>query len=479
MPGNKPKTLSRKETEFLLKKRTRNGSATYAAVEHEHTEYDEVATPEDYNAVGNGTTDDTNAVASAIHSGKLVFLPNKDYYTPGSIASFTRPTLILADNASESGTKLPFVSITSSPFKNIPQNYVFIQQNNSDRNDEYTFQIQRIVNVDTGYSSPKAFRVISTNNVTTATANEWAGVFEMVNYGSTGEANLALGLIGRKYGTSPIFALNPIVWDYNHYTAATSVTGEIGIEINNKAIGLDHPTANRSTGNRRSLYIVPRTNKDVATWNDGTGNFGEGEIGAAIYISTDYPQSLSYFRYGVVVDELVSNPNPIGTGIMIRTTGNNGLLVNGDLVGSANSAAIRVDSNTVFGLLLTGSYTGPAIRMEAGQSFAQDGTSTNRMKYGTTADVWGFYRSGTERFGVDMSSGDIRVNGTKVIGAQNTGWTADTGTAKKTANATYSGTASAGYVQAEMTGVMNALQDATQTIKALKDAAITHGWIGA
>jgi hypothetical protein len=101
------------------------------------------------------------------------------------------------------------------------------------------------------------------------------------------------------------------------------------------------------------------------------------------------------------------------------------------------------------------------------------------MKYGTTADVWGFYRSGTERFGVDMSSGDIRVNGTKVIGARNTGWTADTGTAKKTANATYSGTASAGYVQAEMTGVMNALQDATQTIKALKDAAITHGWIGA
>lgn len=51
-----------------------------------------------------------------------------------------------------------------------------------------------------------------------------------------------------------------------------------------------------------------------------------------------------------------------------------------------------------------------------------------------------------------------------------TGWTADTGTASKAAHATYSGTASAAYVQAELQGAMDALRDATQTIKALKDA---------
>lgn len=80
--------------------------------------------------------------------------------------------------------------------------------------------------------------------------------------------------------------------------------------------------------------------------------------------------------------------------------------------------------------------------------------------------------------GLPSSVSGHAVDGTKVIGARDTGWAADTGTAKKTANATYSGTASATYSQAEMTAVMNALRDATQTIKAMKDAMISHGLIG-
>ncbi len=53
--------------------------------------------------------------------------------------------------------------------------------------------------------------------------------------------------------------------------------------------------------------------------------------------------------------------------------------------------------------------------------------------------------------------------------AQKTGWAVDTGTAKRTANATYSGTAEAAYTQATIQTLMNAVRDATQTIKALKD----------
>lgn len=69
-----------------------------------------------------------------------------------------------------------------------------------------------------------------------------------------------------------------------------------------------------------------------------------------------------------------------------------------------------------------------------------------------------------------------------------TGWTADTGTAKKTATATYApGSAlsfSAGYVQAEHTAIQTrlalvepALRDATQGVKAIKDALIAAGII--
>jgi hypothetical protein len=78
------------------------------------------------------------------------------------------------------------------------------------------------------------------------------------------------------------------------------------------------------------------------------------------------------------------------------------------------------------------------------------------------------------------------------VGARKTGWAVDTGTAKRTANATYTAgatlTFSAAYVQAEHTAVDTrlaaveaALQNATQTIKALKDdlhATAGHGLIG-
>ena len=73
----------------------------------------------------------------------------------------------------------------------------------------------------------------------------------------------------------------------------------------------------------------------------------------------------------------------------------------------------------------------------------------------------------------------LEMNGTQVVGARDTGWAADTGTAKKTANTTYTApTISASPTQAEVQAIANALQDASRTIKALKDAGIAAGSIG-
>jgi hypothetical protein len=92
--------------------------------------------------------------------------------------------------------------------------------------------------------------------------------------------------------------------------------------------------------------------------------------------------------------------------------------------------------------------------------------------------------------GLDLPSGKVlSIAGTQVIGPRQTGWAADTGTAKKTATAAYvvgsALSASAAYVQAEATAVITrqglveaALRDATQEIKAIKDALIAHGIIG-
>ncbi len=76
------------------------------------------------------------------------------------------------------------------------------------------------------------------------------------------------------------------------------------------------------------------------------------------------------------------------------------------------------------------------------------------------------------------TTGSILVDGTQVVTNRQTGWSADTGTDKRTANATYSGTAEVGYTQATIQTLMDEVRDLSQTIKALKADLTTHGLIG-
>jgi hypothetical protein len=57
------------------------------------------------------------------------------------------------------------------------------------------------------------------------------------------------------------------------------------------------------------------------------------------------------------------------------------------------------------------------------------------------------------------------------------GWSIWTGTPDKTSHATYSGTASIGYVQAELQAVMDKLQQVTEAFKALQDTLLAGGEI--
>lgn len=74
---------------------------------------------------------------------------------------------------------------------------------------------------------------------------------------------------------------------------------------------------------------------------------------------------------------------------------------------------------------------------------------------------------------------EYRIGAVKVVGARAVGWALDTGTAKRTANATYSGTAEAAYTQTTVQTLMNTVRDLSQTVKALKDDLQAHGLIGA
>ena len=83
--------------------------------------------------------------------------------------------------------------------------------------------------------------------------------------------------------------------------------------------------------------------------------------------------------------------------------------------------------------------------------------------------------------GDTTTSGVFKVGANQVVKARITGWSVDTGTAKRTANATYAGTAEATYTQATIQTLMDAVRDQSQALKALKDdlhATAGHGLIG-
>lgn len=75
-------------------------------------------------------------------------------------------------------------------------------------------------------------------------------------------------------------------------------------------------------------------------------------------------------------------------------------------------------------------------------------------------------------------SASLSVNGVKVVGAQQTGWTAATGTANKSAfNADQSYTVGAAYSQTEVLAIIKALVETRQRVKGLEDMARAHGLI--
>lgn len=119
-----------------------------------------------------------------------------------------------------------------------------------------------------------------------------------------------------------------------------------------------------------------------------------------------------------------------------------------------------------------------ADRVEIQQVISTSGVSSLA---GTTNQIIASSATGavTLSFPVSISiTTSYKIAGTKVVGAQETGWTAATGTPNKGVYATYAGqTVSVGYVQAEAQQTDDKVKANSQRIKALEDAMRTHGLI--
>lgn len=423
-----------------------------------------VTRPQDFAATAGTGAEDTASLNSWIAETGLKYLPNGDYLASGSVSAFPHPTLILADDASESGTKLPFISIGSLPFKNLPPTYMFIRQLTTDRTDPFTVRIERIVDSDVGYGVPQALRVWTQKNHSNSnTEFVISGILD--NYSDTASnGDACVSGVSNKYGTAAAFSGHFQMNDMVKRSADTAVTASPAVEMNIQAIGLDHPTANANLGYRRVLDIIAKTNYGVDGWNTATDNYGEAEIGQGIVIRNDDGGGAGrngYFRYGLAIVDMPSNTNPISTAVYIKTNGGKGI----ELAGNVTGSQIVVQGSSSYGLVLNGSYSQTAIRVNTGQSISVNTTNTIKTAYGTTANIWGFYDTTSERVGFDMTaSPHIRVAGTKVVGARDTGWTAMTGTPDEST--------------AYATGTVTLAQLAGR-VMALQTALTTHGLIGA
>jgi hypothetical protein len=129
------------------------------------------------------------------------------------------------------------------------------------------------------------------------------------------------------------------------------------------------------------------------------------------------------------------------------------------------TADIVLRGNSANGILLQGAYTGVALRINTGERIGLEGTGTVKFGYDTGTTSIQFLNGATNRVSIITSATPgIAVNGTKVIGARDTGWAAMTGTSNK--NTVYD---TATVTLAQLAGRVMALQ-ATHT---------AHGLIGA
>lgn len=117
----------------------------------------------------------------------------------------------------------------------------------------------------------------------------------------------------------------------------------------------------------------------------------------------------------------------------------------------------------------SGQATGPAITLTGGTT----GYEFNATSGSITLVV---NSAATVRASISAAKSGVNADITQFTGlAGNTGFNAWAGSSDGASHATYSGTASVAYVQAELQAVMDKLKEVTETLKKMIDAHLASG----
>lgn len=220
------------------------------------------------------------------------------------------------------------------------------------------------------------------------------------------------------------------------------------------------------------LTITPNgTNDGLTIYAPGTGIAevsgdtvtltGRGTGGISVSVNSSFVGGWTQYGLSVPAGKVIDAP---------LFTGSWGLGSNYLIPTYASSKLTLTPNGANDGLVLYAPGTGSAVLNGSALSLVA------RSSSGISITVNSVFVGGITQYGMNLSTGlSYAVNGKPIIGDRQAGWAADTGTAKKTANATYvAPTFTVAPTVAEMNAMATALQNATQTIKALKDALIAE-----
>lgn len=322
---------------------------------------------------------------------------------------------------------------------NIDTKLFFLQAEGSTTGtDVHSFRIDRRADY-TGGSAGFENAALLVNNLVDASSTqsyEDAGLFILDNYSPGPSQNCAGRFVGKKRSTGSTWSLANEAIDFTGTADPTAallgveqVIAANGTDINNNRVAFDAviarpQVAGAYSGSTAQGGAAFRATNQVA--DTAANRWKVGYEGVSVGSSTGFD---------VVFDSSKASIAPGGAAVRIANGQKISLTTNFDRTMRYDAGAIRFNNNSV--------------------------------------DYWAVDDTGsTNQFGT------ISVSGVQVVTSRRTGWAADTGTSKRTANATYSGTAEAAYTQATVQSLMDKVRDLSQTIKAIKDDLIAHGLIG-
>lgn len=371
-------------------------------------------------AKGDGSTNDAAAFQAAYNycpDGGLIFVPANPYLRNSAVTTTSKKVIWLSDGATNEAATAP-LSLPGINETRFESRKLIKQVLETASTDYAALEVQRSSDHTGGDVGVVASAIRATTTTAASQTNfEWGITSVLENYSDAGE-NVAVYAQGNQRSTGDTWAGVFEVRDFTQ--TANPLPDLVAVEVDVFANGTDNNFS------RVGIDVVG--GKGVAAGSAPTIGYGV-RIGPQGGTAANCTFTYGNYIYGNVT-----------TSVHIAATG-----------------TVGIDTSTA-------TLSGSAIRLARAQKISWEATDTIVAALDGSVNRINFTNGGTERVGLTVTATPgIRINSTQVVGAQDTGWTAMTGTTNKATS----------YDTSTVT-----LAQLAGRVMALQAALTTHGLLG-